>query len=280
MPALVSVVVPAYNNAAYIAPTLDSILAQTYPNLEIVVADHASTDGTRAILESYDDPRLRLLDTPRGGGAPRNWNRVSQEASGEYVKLVCGDDLLHPDAVQRQVGVLEANSSVVLAASQRDLVDARGTVFVKRRGLGRLDGLVSGPDAVRATVRSGTNLFGEPACVTMRRSALAAAGWWDSGKAYYIDAGTYAAVLEHGDAFALRESLAAFRVSASQWSVRLLREQQRQAAEFHEEQRGRFPATVSTSDVRRGDAMAHLAAWQRRLAYQALGRRMRPLAES
>lgn len=275
MTAKTSIVVPAYNNADFIAATVDSILAQDYPNLEIIIADHSSTDGTLEILEGYDDPRLTVTTTPAGGGAPANWSRVTGLATGEYVKLVCGDDLLRPNAVSAQVEALEAHPTAVLAASKRDLVDARGEVFVRARGLGGLSGLVDGAVAVRATVRSGTNIFGEPACVTFRREALEASGGWDGTKAYYIDAGTYARVLALGDAVMVPESLAAFRVSASQWSVRLMNDQQRQAAEFHAEQLERFPGTVTAKDVRHGDRMARFQAWQRRAAYIALGRRMR-----
>lgn len=277
MPSLVSVVVPAYRNADYIAATIDSVLAQSDPDFELIIADHTSPDATREIAESYDDPRIQVVTTPAGGGAPRNWNRVSELASGEYVKLVCGDDLLHPDSIALQRAALDANPGAVMAASKRDLVDARGKVFLSSRGLAGLEGLVDGGAAVRATVRAGTNIFGEPACAMIRRTALAETGWWDGTKAYYIDAGTYARVLTRGDLVAVPQSLAAFRVSASQWSVRLAKEQQQQAAEFHAEARTLFPDAISQGDVRRGDLLAHVVAWQRRAAYLALGKRMRPL---
>lgn len=175
----VSVVVPAYNNADVLAQTMRSILDQTFQDFELIVSDHASTDGTWDVLQEFTgDPRVRLERTEAGGGARRNWNRVSQLASGEYLKLVCGDDLIRPTMLEEQVRALDAaGPRAVLVASQRDLIDARGEVFVKARGLGKLDGVVPGKDALRATVRSGGNLFGEPACVMMRRDALEAAGW-------------------------------------------------------------------------------------------------------
>ncbi len=95
MPPRVSIVIPAYNNADYLAETVDSVLAQTFTDFEVVIADHSSTDGTWDVMQRYaDEPRVRLLRTEAGGGALRNWNRVSQEAGGELIKLVCGDDLL------------------------------------------------------------------------------------------------------------------------------------------------------------------------------------------
>jgi glycosyltransferase involved in cell wall biosynthesis len=280
MSPLVSLVVPAYNNADFIASTVDSLLAQDYPNLEIIVADHASSDQTREILAGYDDPRLTVVDTPAGGGAARNWNRVSQLSTGDYLKLVCGDDLIDPSCVSAQVAALEANPSAVLAASPRKLIDARGDVFVKSHGLSGLEGLHPGPQAVRAVVRSGANPFGEPAVVMFRRSALEKAGWWSAEKSYYIDLDAYVRVLQYGDFVGTPDPLASFRVSASQWSVRLMREQHEHAKEFHAEQHVRFPEAISQRDVRFGDFNAYVAAWKRRLAYLVLGSRMRPADEA
>lgn len=273
----VSVVVPAYNNGDYIAATMGSVLDQTFDDFELVVADHSSTDDTWEQLQAFaDDPRVRLVQTDAGGGARKNWNRVSELARGELIKLVCGDDLVHPTMLARQVAAIDAaGPEAVLVASQRDLVDARGDVFVRARGLGDLDGVVDGAEALRATVRSGTNLFGEPACVLMRTDALRRAGWWQDLR-YYIDAGSYAHVMVQGRVVALRESLASFRVSASQWSVRLMRQQAEEAAEFHRLARELAPATITEQDVRRGDRLAKVVALQRRAAYVVLGRRMRP----
>ncbi|KRD47472.1 glycosyl transferase [Oerskovia sp. Root918] len=274
----VSVVVPAYNNGEYIGATIESILNQTFADFELIVADHASTDDTVAVVERFaHDPRLTLVSTEAGGGARRNWNRVSQLATGEVIKLVCGDDLIHPRMLERQLAALDAGGErVKLVASQRDLVDARGKEFVRSRGLGHLEGQVGGAEALRATVRSGGNIFGEPACVMMRTEALEKAGWWQDLR-YYIDAGSYAHVLVQGDMVALRESLASFRVSASQWSVRLMRQQAAEAAEFHRVAQSLAPDTITRGDVRLGDVRAELLAVQRRLAYLALGKRMKPL---
>lgn len=272
----VSVVVPAYQNAAYVAATVESVLAQTYPDFELVVADHSSTDETWSVLQRYrEEPRVRLLRTPAGGGAVRNWNRVTREARGELVKLVCGDDLLRPQALEQQVVALDsAGPAAVLVCGRRDLIDGRGAVFVRRHGLGGLSARMRGPEAVRAIVRSGGNPLGEPAAVLLRRDALDAAGGWNAEVPFYLDAGTYARVLRQGDLVALDETVAAFRVSASQWSFRLAREQHLEAARFHAQMRELFPDDVRPGDVRLGNARARGAALKRRLAYVWLGRRM------
>ncbi|MET1051296.1 MAG: glycosyltransferase [Mycetocola sp.] len=272
---LVSLVIPAYNNADYLAETMDSVLAQTYPNLEVIVADHSSTDTTRAVAERYSaDPRVTILSTPAGGGALRNWNRVSEQATGRYLKLVCGDDVLEPTIVDKQVTAMEANPGAVLVASKRDIIDANGTPVVKGRGLAGLAGRHPGTDAIRRTVREGTNIFGEPACVLVDRETLEAAGWWDSRWPYLIDETTYAQVLLRGDFIGLDESLAGFRVSHSQWSVRLAKQQSDQAAGFHTWMRATRPDVISRFDLGLGNARARLMSIVRRLAYVYLDKRM------
>ena len=275
--ARVSVVVPSYNNARFIEATMDSILAQTFKDFELIVADHSSADGTWERLQRYrTDPRVRLLHTEAGGGAPRNWERVTAAARGEMLKLVCGDDLIYPDCLRVQVEAMDANPSVVLVASQRDLIDARGAVLMSRRGLAGLTGRVSGRMAARHTVVTGSNIFGEPACVLLRRKTLSDAGGWDGRHPYVIDEATYVNVLLHGDFLGIDTSLAAFRLSSSQWSVHLAHEQSEQVVGFHHRLAHDASGLLSRGDLLVGDARARGMAYARRLAYLWVGRRMHP----
>jgi glycosyltransferase involved in cell wall biosynthesis len=272
----VSVVVPAFRNADYLPAALDSILAQDYTDYELVVADHSSMDGSDAILARYAGlPRVRVLEpTTAGGGALANWSRVSAHARGEFIKLVCGDDLIAPTALREQVEALDANPGAVFVASPRNLIDARGNVVIRSRGLAGLAGRVPGREAIRRSVRAGTNIFGEPGCVMFRRDLLEQEGGWDNGSPYLIDQATYARILLHGDMVALPHTLASFRVSNAQWSVRLVKEQAAQAVAFHEALRARDPSLLSAWDVQVGNAMARVMAQARRLAYLWLRRRM------
>jgi glycosyltransferase involved in cell wall biosynthesis len=273
--ARVSVVVPSYNNASFIEATMDSILAQTFEDFELIVADHSSTDGTWERLQRYrTDPRVRLLRTQTGGGAPQNWERVTASARGELLKLVCGDDLIYPDCLRRQVEAMDANPSVVLVAARRDLIDARGDVLLSGRGLAGLTGKVSGTVAARHTVLAGSNIFGEPACVLIRREVLQDAGGWDGRHPYVIDLATYVNVLLHGDFLGIDTALAAFRLSSSQWSVHLAREQSDQVIGFHHRLAHDASGLLSRADLFRGDAKARGMAYARRLAYIWVGRRM------
>lgn len=264
----VSVVIPAYNNAAYIVATMESVLAQDFDDFEVIVADHSSTDDTAALLQRYaDDPRVQLLSTESGGGALRNWNRVSQAATGELLKLVCGDDLLAPTALSRQVAAFDAYPTAVLVAAQRDIIDHHGAPVVRGRGLAGLHGLVSGQVAARRAVRVGSNIFGEPACVLVDRAALERVGWWNSEFPYLVDQASYIALMLDADIVALPVTLASFRVSAGQWSVALARQQTAQAQGFHRALRAKQPTLLSDQDVRIGNARVVMMVLIRRGTY-------------
>lgn len=272
----VSVVIPAFQNAMTIAETVRSILDQDHADLELIVADHSSTDGTRDVLEPFTaDPRVTLLSTPAGGGAARNWQRVTDAATGEYLKLVPGDDLLRPAALAAQVAALAADPEAVLVAGRRDILDAAGAVLVSGRGLGPLVGRHDGREAIRATVRAGTNLFGEPGAVLFRRSALDAAGGWDGRYAYLIDQASYARVLLSGPMIGLDAVVSGFRVNAGQWSIALSRQQAEQAIAFHHAFAAEHLGVLTDSDIRTGDRRARLAALSRRAFYALNRRRLR-----
>lgn len=272
---VLSIVIPAYNNGRVIRDTMVSVLSQGGVDFEVIVADHSSTDDTREVLDEFAaDPRVTILDTPAGGGAPANWNRVTDAATGTFIKLVCGDDILRPDVLRRQVELLERNPAATLTACRRDIIDADGKVLMKGWGLRGLARPMSGAQAVAKAVRAGSNLFGEPASVMMRREALTAQGGWFKDFPYLIDQATYSRVLLDGDFVPDPEVGATFRMSADQWSVVLVKAQSQQARDFHEWIHRENPEAVSRLDVMIGNARAAIMARLRKLSYRVLKRRM------
>lgn len=268
MSALVSVVIPSFNNAKYIAAAVDSVLVQTYGELEVIISDHSSTDGTWEILQAYtDDPRVTLFQTPTGGGAPANWRAVTERATGTYLKLVCGDDLIYPDCIAEEVAALERTGGV-LSSCTRDILNASGDVIVRGRGLQGVSGdaAVPGLDAVRATVRAGANIFGEPGCVLMSREAFDAVGGWDARDPYVIDQHTFSRVLTQGDFAPVHRSLAAFRLSSGQWTAKIANEQSRQVVSYHHRFASEFPGSLGRADLLVGDNRARLMSYVRRAA--------------
>ena len=272
---IVSVVIPSYQQRDFIVAAVESVLAQEEVDYELIIADHSSDDGTWEKLNAYaDHPRVRLSRTASGGGAPRNWNEVTRLARGTFIKLLPGDDTILPGTLARQAAILQSDPKRVLTAGKRDVIDARGETIFRARGLGGLTAPTAGGDAIRATVRSGTNLFGEPGAVLLRRDVLVDAGLWDAEFPYAIDEASYIRVLENGDFAPDVETASTFRLSGGQWSVALVRRQAEQMASLHAAVHARRPDLVSSTDVRIGNRRARLLAHQRRIVYRVLKGRM------
>ena len=123
----VSIGLPVYNGENYITEALDSILAQTYSDFELIISDNASTDRTAQICQHYaaKDRRVRFDRNSQNLGAAPNYNRVFQLSSGQYFKWAAHDDVLAPNFLQACVQVLDNDPDVVLCHSRARLIDER-----------------------------------------------------------------------------------------------------------------------------------------------------------
>jgi glycosyltransferase involved in cell wall biosynthesis len=119
---LVSVITPAYNAERFIAETIDSVLAQTYTSWELIVVDDRSTDGTAALIESYADQRIRLVDGGGTGLPAAARNRGFAEARGDYVALLDHDDYWRPTKLERQMDVMLSRPEVGFVHTAADLL--------------------------------------------------------------------------------------------------------------------------------------------------------------
>ncbi|MCG8593817.1 MAG: glycosyltransferase [Kiloniellales bacterium] len=135
---VVSVGVPVYNGEKYLPETLDSLLAQTFSNFEIVISDNASTDRTAEICKSYQtkDYRVRYFRNARNIGAARNFNRVFELSRAPLFHGGACDDLYEPQFLERCLGVLDRDPGTVLSHTRTKLIGDRGERlrFDRKRG--------------------------------------------------------------------------------------------------------------------------------------------------
>jgi glycosyltransferase involved in cell wall biosynthesis len=124
----VSVGVPVFNGARYLEDCLESLVRQTYHDLEILISDNASTDRTADICRAYceRDDRVRYYRQEQNIGAAANWNFLVHEATGKFFKWAAHDDVCAPDFVARCVGALDALPTAVLAFGQTAFIDSAG----------------------------------------------------------------------------------------------------------------------------------------------------------
>ena len=142
---LVTIGVPVYNGATYLARSLEALLAQEYANTEIVISDNASTDSSFQIAQEYakKDPRIRCFRNDLNVGSVANFNSLPGRAGGKYFMWAACHDLWRPSLVSRCVEVLERDPSVVLCIPGASFIDPQGRTLgpipggVDTRGLSR-----------------------------------------------------------------------------------------------------------------------------------------------
>jgi glycosyltransferase involved in cell wall biosynthesis len=123
----VSVIVPIYNQLPFIRETVDSVLAQDYANIELVLSDDGSTDGTHAVLREYaarDPERIKVVASEHNTGIAGAFNRALEAHTGEYIAWLGGDDLMLPGKLSRQVAVLQARPDVIGCCHDAEVFDS------------------------------------------------------------------------------------------------------------------------------------------------------------
>jgi glycosyltransferase involved in cell wall biosynthesis len=136
MSPLVSLVTTVYNRSRFLAQTIDSILAQTYPHFELLIWDDGSTDNSVEIAQHYTrlDSRVRLIASPVNQGIPVSVKAAIAATSGQYLGLVDSDDLLAPTALEKTIAILDQSPHVGLVYTNYHLIDEQG----RDCGLGKL----------------------------------------------------------------------------------------------------------------------------------------------
>jgi glycosyltransferase involved in cell wall biosynthesis len=122
---------PVFNGEKYIKQAIDSILAQTYRDFELIISDNASSDRTQQICCAYaaEDCRVRYYRNEKNLGAPKNFNRAFELSSGEYFKWAAYDDVLAPEFLQKCVNILDKDPSIVLCHSRTGVIDENGILI-------------------------------------------------------------------------------------------------------------------------------------------------------
>ena len=128
----VSIIMPAYNASAFIRAAVDSILTQTFGDFELIILNDGSTDDTQAIVESYDDERIRLMNKVNSGVAS-TLNEGLKLAKGEFIWRHDADDISLPQKLERQIQFMDKHPEFDLCATQIAFMTERGKVAWDKR---------------------------------------------------------------------------------------------------------------------------------------------------
>jgi glycosyltransferase involved in cell wall biosynthesis len=228
---LVSVCIPTYNGQAFLRKCLDSVLAQTFPDFEILVIDDQSRDDTMNILVEYKkrDRRIRVERNPRNLGLARNWNRCVEMARGDWIKFVFQDDIIAPTSLNEMIAA--ADSSAEMVVCRRDIIFDETTEYLRGSYLKYLDkisleNIFRGKDHIPSDEfcdavidHLGLNFIGEPTCTLLNRSLFYRFGMFNPHLIQICDLEFWIRVAVNVGLAYVPETLATFRVHQSATSV-------------------------------------------------------------
>jgi glycosyltransferase involved in cell wall biosynthesis len=123
---LVSIIMPAYNCEHFIRKAIDSVLAQEYGNFELLIADDASTDGTKALIDSIEDKRIKTFHNSFNQGYLKTCNKLFNVCSGDLIAFQDADDVSAKDRLKKQVEFLRDNNDVALCGTNLTMIDEEG----------------------------------------------------------------------------------------------------------------------------------------------------------
>lgn len=125
---VIGIGVPVYNGAQYLTPAIESLLAQSFDDFDMIISDNASTDETPEICREFArrDPRVRYVRQPRNIGGPRNWSFVARQTQGQYFKWAAANDVCHRDMLLKCKQVLDEQRSAVLVFPRTQIINEIG----------------------------------------------------------------------------------------------------------------------------------------------------------
>ena len=214
----ISVLIPTYNYAHYLGEAIESVLAQDFPDFEVLIVDDCSPDNTAEVARALcaRDSRVRFVVNPANLGMVNNWNHCLSLARGHYIKFLFGDDkLCHPHALGKMLALLERHPSATLAASARTILDENSRVVEIWRTL--KDGNNNGRKVIASCLVENKNLVGEPSAVLFRKSD--AQRGFNPKLRQIVDLEMWFHLLENGNLAYTREPLCGFRRHSQQQTV-------------------------------------------------------------
>lgn len=228
---MVSICIPTYNGEAFLQEALNSVLAQTYKNIEVIISDDASTDNTLEIAKSFkgfvDFPVTIISHKPNGIGA--NWNNCIKNANGSFIKFLFQDDILYPDCISEMIATFEENSELGLVSCKRDLIiegEVNSNVMEWIDKFKNLQNQFETIDNVTIIDKNffseeyflsgNNNKIGEPTVVMFRKEIVKDVGYFDEKLKQNLDYVFYYRLLKKHQIAIIKKPLAAFRIHENQ----------------------------------------------------------------
>jgi len=247
----VSVVMAVFNGERHLREAIDSVLGQTLRDFELIIVDDGSSDGTRAIIESYDDARICRIDNDRNIGLSRSLNRGIAAARGRYIARLDADDVSEPTRLDEQVYFLRSHPDVSIVGCRYAIIDDAGTIVGQRP--------VPCDDVDIRWMLDFCNPFAHSAVMIRRQALEREPGPYDESLVYAMDYDLWTRLAAHGRLANLSESLIRWRTTPGSLTSRFGDHTERLDRVVRDvAQRLQWPDHDTSENERRGNLLSAL----------------------
>jgi len=215
---LVSVLIPTYNRPHFFEIALESVLAQTYKNLDIVICDNSTNEETAELMKRYEeDSRICYIRNKKARTKKANFAPFATAAHGEYLQWLMDDDVLETTKIEKMLTLFLENPGVTLAASNRRWIDAVGNEISMEKQVNLGEdveyAVIEGKRLGKYMLMGVRNLIGEPSSVLFRRADLQHHYWQAECRGYKTisDVVMWLELLEKGDCAFFQQPLSSYR---------------------------------------------------------------------
>lgn len=221
-----SVCIPVYNGEKFIIETINSVLNQTYEYFELLVIDNNSTDKTIELVQKIKDKRLRIIKNKTNVGMAGNFNRCLELAKGDYIQILCADDLLEKNCLLEKVQFIKSHKeNLVIITNNTSIINDKGeTIFVRKNH--KKNTIVPGYKFARKSIFRG-NIYGEPTNILINRNVIKKTSLFDLRYSYYVDWEYWLRISAFGYIGCINKTLTKFRTSLDATSTAFSKQKDR-----------------------------------------------------
>ncbi|UYZ01316.1 glycosyltransferase [Peribacillus frigoritolerans] len=219
---LVSIVIPAYNRPHTLQIAIDSVLEQTYPNIEIIICDDSTNNGVQEMLNPYlhSFPQIKYYKNGRNLFL-ENWHKCFDLASGEYINYLMDDDVFHKEKIEKMIYFFNEFENITLVTSYRQTINESGEFLPPIHATTRLyqeTRILDGKMLANVALTRCQNVIGEPTTVLFKKRDIIERFGVYKGKQYSLinDLAAWLSLLSKGKAVYISEALSYFRLHPNQ----------------------------------------------------------------
>ena len=228
---LVSICIPTFNGEKYISEAIDSIISQTYQNIEVIISDDDSLDSTLKIIDTYKTKLPFSIYNHLPNGIGSNWNNCIRKAKGKYIKFLFQDDKLHPNCIYEMVNVFEKYQDLGLVVSKRKFIiennslnkpiadwvikfdDLQRNLNLPIKEVNILDKRIF---KSKEFLKTPLNKIGEPSTVLFKKEIIKEIGYFNEELKQILDYEFFYRILKIKNVALINKNLVTFRIHADQ----------------------------------------------------------------